>query len=211
MDDDAQRAQHATAAAAVRRLGHALIARSIEPELLGEITAQLDDLSARVEAAESRTRLPNSSRSFYEPPTKDSPAAHKNLFAESIISGDLNALGVAAELWREGDVAVMEATLGPAFEGVPGRSHGGIVAAMVDETMGIVLAIHNEAAYTGRLTVTYRAGTPVGVPVTCRCWLTERQGRKLLMRGEVRHGELLCAEAEAVFITVDPVAFAEAE
>ena len=205
------RREHSDAAAAVRRLGHALVARATEPELLDEITSVLNSLSDRVERAAKQPRMPNTAKSFYTPPTKTSPPEHKNLFRESIISGDLNALGVAADVWREDDVAVLEVVLGPAFEGAPGRSHGGVVAAMIDETMGIVLAIHSEAAYTGKLNITYRAGTPVGRPVTVRSWLTHREGRKLFMAAEVTDGETLCAEAEAVFIVVDRSAFVDPE
>jgi acyl-coenzyme A thioesterase PaaI-like protein len=207
--DGDPRAAHAAAAAALRRLGNALVGRSIDDELLERIRRGATELAELAEAAPRQSRLPNSARSFYEPPTRDSPPEHRNLFRESIVSGDLNAMGIGAQLWREDEVSVMEVELGPAFEGAPGRSHGGVVAAMLDETFGIVLAIHGEAAYTGRLEVTYRAATPVGRPIRCRGWLVERRGRKLLMRGEVRDGELLCAEAEATFITVDPQRFVE--
>ena len=203
------RSEHAAAAAALRRLGNALVGRAINVELLERIRASATELAEDAEAAPRQARLPNVARSFYEPPTRDSPPEHRNLFRESIVSGDLNAMGIGAELWREGEVAVMEVELGAAFEGAPGRSHGGVVAAMLDETFGILLAIHNEAAYTGRLEVSYRAATPVGRPIQCRCWLVERRGRKLLMHGELRDGELLCAEAEATFITVDPQHFVE--
>ena len=54
-------------------------------------------------------------------------------------------MGLNASLWREGDVAVMEVTLGRAFEGAPGRAHGGIVAALLDETMGLVHVINESA------------------------------------------------------------------
>jgi len=211
MTDSDEREAQATAAAAVRRLGHALVARQLDEQLLHNITETLSGLSDHVEAAPTQRRLPNVANAFYQPPTKDSSRFEKSLFRESIISGDLNALGVGADVWSEDDVAVMEVVLGPAFEGAPGRSHGGIVAALIDETYGIVLAIHGLAAYTGRLDVVYRAGTPVGEPVTCRCWLERQEGRKLFMRGEVKAGTVLCATSEAVFIVVDPAAFIDPE
>jgi len=192
----------------VRRLGHALVAKSADAALLERIAREVDQLAALAEGGPERVRIPNSSRSFFEPPTASSPSEHKHLFAESFISGQLNPLSAGADLWREGDEAVLEVSLGPAFGGAPGRAHGGVVAALIDETMGIVLAIHNEAAYTGRLSVTYRAGTPVGETVTCRARLAGREGRKLFMTAEVRAGELLCAQGEATFITVDKQRFA---
>jgi acyl-coenzyme A thioesterase PaaI-like protein len=202
-------ATHATATAALRRLGHALVARDVDDELLAHLAEVVGALADEVEASPMRDRLAETADRFMAPPTRESPSTEKNLFRESIVAGDLNALGIGAELWREGDDAIAEVTLGAAFEGAPGRSHGGIVAAIFDETMGVVLALEQTAAYTGRLSITYRAGTPVGSPLRCRCSLSRREGRKLFITGELRAGELLCAEAEATFITVEPQRFVE--
>ena len=60
----------------------------------------------------------------------------RQLFSDSIVAGAANPMGLAARLWRDGDVACMQVTLGKAFEGAPGRAHGGVVAALLDEVMG---------------------------------------------------------------------------
>jgi acyl-coenzyme A thioesterase PaaI-like protein len=117
-------------------------------------------------------------------------------------------MGVAAQILRDGDDAVLRARSGEAFEGAPGRAHGGMVAALFDEVMGFVLSITCTPAFTGRLTVTYRAPVPLGVPLEFRARLTRRDGRKLLMAGEARRGDTVLAEAEALFVAVDPVRFA---
>jgi acyl-coenzyme A thioesterase PaaI-like protein len=103
---------------------------------------------------------------------------------------------------------VLHATLGDAFEGAPGRAHGGIVAALFDEAMGFVLSIACTPAFTGRLSVTYRAPVPLGVPLEFRARLTRRDGRKLLMAGEARHGDTLLAQADSLFVAVDSKRFA---
>ena len=46
--------------------------------------------------------------------------------------------------------AVARVRLGHAFEGAPGRAHGGIVASIFDDVMGIVLTIHSTPAFTAR-------------------------------------------------------------
>ena len=92
-------------------------------------------------------------------------------FPYDIVTGKANPMGMAADITRDGDVAVLRIALGPAFEGAPGRAHGGAVAALVDEVMGFVLSIHATPAYTGRLTVTYRAPTPLGVELEIRARL----------------------------------------
>ena len=47
-------------------------------------------------------------------------------------------------------------TLGPAFEGAPGRAHGGVVAAIIDETIGYVLPILGVLAYTANVNIDQR-------------------------------------------------------
>ena len=97
----------------------------------------------------------------------------------------------------------MEAVIGKAFEGAPGRSHGGIIATLIDETMGFVLGLHGLFALTARLVVTYRAAAPVGQSVVARAWLEHRDGRKLTIGATVTAGDVRVADAEALFITVD--------
>jgi hypothetical protein len=63
-----------------------------------------------------------------------------------------------------------------AHEGAPGRSHGGVVAALFDDVFGFLLTLVVEPAFTGELTVRYEAGVPIGVPLTCRVRITERVG-----------------------------------
>ena len=74
--------------------------------------------------------------------------------------------------------------------------------------MGVVLSIIGTFAYTGRLTVTYRAPTSLQVPLEFRARLVERQGRKLHISAEGRHGDTVVAEAKALFIAVDQQHFA---
>lgn len=195
------------AAAALRRLGHAIVAHQVDDELLDGITTRALELSTQVEATPARIRATlDMVDSVFVLPPPDGSGRIK--FPDGIVTGKANPLGMAAEMGREGDVAVLRTTLGPAFEGAPGRAHGGVVAALLDEVMGFVLSIHATPAYTGRLTVTYRAPTPLGVEVELRAKLHSRHGRKLRIEGDARHGTALLAHAEGLFIAVDPGRFA---
>jgi len=70
-----------------------------------------------------------------------------------------------------------------------------------------VLSIHATPAYTGRLTVTYRAPTPLGVELEMRARLRSRHGRKLRIDAVARHGTAVIAQGEGLFIAVDPERF----
>ena len=42
--------------------------------------------------------------------------------------------------------------------------------------------------------------TPVGVELEVRVWMDRIEGRKRFVRGELKHGPVLCAEAEGLFV-----------
>ncbi len=99
-------------------------------------------------------------------------------------------------------------TLGAAHEGAPDRSHGGIVAGLIDDTYGFVLQLLGEMAFTGELAIRYEAGVPIGEPLVCRAELDRREGRKLFMRAVLTigaTGEVL-VRSTATFIAVNPAA-----
>ena len=109
-----------------------------------------------------------------------------------------------ATLWREGDTAVMEVTLGKAFEGAPGRAHGGIVAALIDETMGLVPRDRTRPpGLHSQLDITYVAPTPIYEAITARARLVRHDGRKRHVDATVSAGSTVVARASALFIEVD--------
>ncbi|HLI72783.1 MAG TPA: PaaI family thioesterase [Acidimicrobiales bacterium] len=195
------------AAALLRSLGHAIVTHEVGDEHFAEMSAWLRAALARVEEAPARTRpsLEMKRDVFAAAPPDGGARSH---FPDCIVTGLANPMGMAAQARRDGDDGVVCTTLGAAFEGAPGRAHGGAVAALFDEVMGFVLSIHATPAYTGRLSVTYRAPTPLGEELEFRARLRSRHGRKLTMEAEARHAGSVIAEAEGIFVAVDPERFA---
>jgi acyl-coenzyme A thioesterase PaaI-like protein len=192
----------------MRRLGHAVVAHEVSDDLFATMTSTFEALLAQVEGSPARQVPPlDMSRDLFTvaPPQGRAGGSY---FPDCIMTGSANPMGVAAETRRDGDDAVVRATLGPAFEGAPGRAHGGVVAALFDEVMGFVLSIACTPAFTGRLSVTYRAPVPLGVPLEFRARLARRDGRKLLIEGDARHDDVVLAQADALFIAVEPARFA---
>jgi len=189
------------AADALRRLGHALVGHEIEDDTFTAIAMWARAQLPTVEAGAPRSRpVDDMKRRLFDAPPADGDSMDH--FPDCVVSGRANPMGIAIEVHREGDDAVARVTLGAAFEGAPGRAHGGIVAAVFDDTMGFVLSMERTPAFTGRLSVSYRAPTPVGEPLEFRCRLAERTDRKLLITGEARHGDQIVAEAEGLFIAI---------
>ena len=193
----------------LRELGHAYVGHALSDDQLRDLAESLRHHLERVEASPPRirTRPEGGFATFKMSVPEHGQGERRQLFADSIVSGGANPMGLGAWLWRDGDQAVMEATLGKAFEGAPQRAHGGIVAALIDETMGLVLAIHEALAFTVQLDITYLAPTPINQTIYARAWLERKEGRKMFMRAEVTSGEATIAEASSLFIEVDPTRF----
>jgi acyl-coenzyme A thioesterase PaaI-like protein len=191
------------AAAALRRLGHALVGRHCDDEILDRLAADTERAASELEAGEPRSRPVDAmKRRVYEQPPAD--GAGMDHFPDCIVSGQANPMGIAITVHRDGDDAVARVCFGPAFEGAPGRAHGGVVAAVFDDTLGFVLSMLQTPAFTGQLTVSYLAPTPVGEDLEFRARLRERNGRKLLIEGEARHEGQLVATCEGLFIAIPP-------
>lgn len=194
------------AAGALRRLGHALVGHHVAEDTLHRIAQFVEDVLPEVTAGERRSRpVDDMKRRLFEVVPED--GAGMDHFPDCVVSGRANPMGIAIRVHREGGDAVARVALGAAFEGAPGRAHGGIVAAVFDDTMGFVLSMERTPAFTGRLTVTYRAPTPVEEELEFRARLRERSGRKLVVDGEALWRGDRVAEAEGLFIAIPPERF----
>jgi len=74
------------------------------------------------------------------------------------------------------------------FNGYPGVTHGGIVAALLDETAGRTLLMDGgfeDLMVTAKLEVVYRLPTPTGVPLQVVGRLLRRSGPRAEARAEL--------------------------
>ncbi len=137
-------------------------------------------------------------------------------FAESSNSGDARAMfdsspviglgnPVAPPLRAVivGDHVEATVTFGNAYEGPPGHVHGGIVAAAFDEVLGMAQSLSGAAGMTGTLTIKYRQPTPLHRELLFTGRVVRREGRKIFASGTLHAAEVLCAEAEGIFVSVD--------
>lgn len=90
------------------------------------------------------------------------------------------------------------------FLGGNGAVHGGAVSLLFDEVFGRLANSHRTPSRTASLKTDYRAVTPVGVELDVHVWLERVEGRKRWVRGTLKHGQVLCVEAEALFLELRP-------
>ena len=191
------------AASALRELGHALVGHDVDETVLDEIATFAERTARSVVTGTSRHRPVEAMKAelWADPPPDGGTLRH---FPDCVVSGPANPMGIAIDVRRDGDEVVAEVALGAAFEGAPGRAHGGVTAAVFDDVMGYVLQVHRTPAYTGRLEVTYRAPVPIGPPLVIRAGRVGRDGRKLWIQARMTTtDDQLLGEAQGLFITVD--------
>jgi len=168
----------------------------------------IEAAAADVEAAADRFS-DHTSKSIYEGFAESANAgAPFGFFDHSPMLGRANPLAPPIELWLDGDVIRGRATFGAGYEGPPGCVHGGYVAAAFDEVLGSTQSLSGSPGMTARLTVNYRKPTPLGVELHFEGRLEAVDGRKIYTRGELYAGDVLCAEAEGLFVSIAPGAFA---
>ena len=168
----------------------------------------IDAAAAEVEAAASRFSA-HTSKSMYEGYAESANAGEPFAFFDhSPMLGRANPLAPPIELWLEDGRILGKATFGAAYEGPPGCVHGGYIAAAFDEVLGSTQSLSGNPGMTGRLTVNYRKPTPLQTELRFVGELLRVEGRKIFTQGELWAGDVLCAEAEGLFISMDSGLFA---
>jgi acyl-coenzyme A thioesterase PaaI-like protein len=164
-----------------------------------ELRAAADGLERYAErlAKHSRRSLP---LGFGETANAGDVAA---FFDYSPMIGLSNPLAPPIRLRVEDDVVHGAVRFGAAYEGPPGCVHGGFVAAAFDEVLGFVQSTTGQPGMTGTLTIRYRKPTPLDTDLRFEATVQRVEGRKIFAEGRLYAGDVLTAEAEGIFISVD--------
>jgi acyl-coenzyme A thioesterase PaaI-like protein len=169
-----------------------------------ELSAAADGLERYAERLKKHPRLKHF-QGYAESATAGDVGA---FFDQSPMIGLANPLAPPITLAKTGDRSAEGwVTFGSAYEGAPGCVHGGFVAAAFDEVLGFVQSLSGSPGFTGTLTVRYRNPTPLHTELHFQCELLRTERRKIFTDGRVTAGDLLCAEAEAIFVSARPGRF----
>jgi acyl-coenzyme A thioesterase PaaI-like protein len=200
---DADQKQQLSKWQARRRLAASLrraLARVLERDLP---ESELDSAAAVLDRyAEGLTRYPKLGYALFRD--------------ENVMSGDVTAyfdkspvIGLATPLaapviaYMRGDDHVEgRAVFGIAHEGAPGCVHGGIVAAVFDEILSFTQPPTGQPGVTASLTIRYRAPTPLHTELVFEADLVRTEGRKIFAQGRCRAGDVVTAEAEALYVRI---------
>jgi hypothetical protein len=116
------------------------------------------------------------------------------------VGGWSNPLAPGMSMWFEEGVALAKVSCGWAYEGPPGHVHGGYVAALLDQFMGVAQILGKNPGMTGTLKVRYLRPTPLNTELNMRAELVSQEGRKTTMLGTIEANGETTASCEALFI-----------
>jgi acyl-coenzyme A thioesterase PaaI-like protein len=97
---------------------------------------------------------------------------------------------------------VGEVEFGKAFEGAPGCVHGGFVAAVLDEALGMACIFGGGPAMTAELTTRYLRHTPIETPLKIEARLEAVDGKKVRTSGHVTAAGVVVVDSTGLFIQV---------
>ncbi|MBA3654069.1 MAG: PaaI family thioesterase [Actinobacteria bacterium] len=190
------------AADSVRSVIDRMFATKAPEDALADVTALVS------QAAAILARYPRS-RPFEGFPEAANAGDPHAFFDHSPFAGRANPLAPPIEMEIKDQTVVGRVHYGAAYEGPPGSVHGGHIAAAFDEVLGMAQSLGGQPGMTGTLTIRYRKPTPLKTALRIEAGIDRIEGRKTFTTGAMYAGDLLTAEAEAVFIRVDMARIAE--
>jgi len=127
--------------------------------------------------------------------------SYRNCF----VCGKDNPIGLKVEFYQRDNQVVTHFTPGPEHQGYPGRMHGGIASALLDETIGRAAYIRGFWTFTMKFEVKYRKPIPLGEEITVVGEMTRDRGRVIEARGFVLLADgSVAVEGSGFFVKLKP-------
>lgn len=184
----------------LRDLCTSWLERDLDVTAAAAFARKVDELHGLLASAPRRDRFSPPVEQIFLAPRPDGASLED--VPDSIVSGSQNPLGLGLEVRRDGEAAVARIRLGPTYMGPPGRVHGGVLAAILDDLTRASLLVLGVPAFTARLEVNFRAAAPIGALLVFRSQLERRDNRKIHVALEVRNEDVLVADGNALLVTI---------
>jgi acyl-coenzyme A thioesterase PaaI-like protein len=188
---------------ALRRLNSLAVTSMADAEvytrMAGQINAQADTL-ARSEQQRGKLEQMDPDLDYAQ---QRSTVSHEI----SPLTGLSNPIAPPMNIWFEDDKVKASVTMGWQFEGPPGCIHGGYIAALFDDFLGVGQKLTGKIGFTGTIQIRYIKPTPLDQEIKLVGWLERQDGRKNTLRGEMYAGNTLTASAEGLFIQMPVLSY----
>ncbi len=142
--------------------------------------------------------------------TTKQPSSH-----HCFVCGRKSPVGLKMDFYSTGPGEVTaEYTVPEIYQGYPGVVHGGIVAAMLDETAGRTVMADGETRFfvTLKMEIKYRKTIPTETPLQIIGRLTSSRGRRATAQGQVLLPDgKVAAQADLILVEIPADIMADAD
>ena len=99
---------------------------------------------------------------------------------------------------------------GSGTQGPPGFAHGGSIAAVLDEAMGLAAWISGKTVVSAKLTVDFREMLPLRTIATIEAWVDSIKGRKVITKSKIfdDNGKIF-SKSEGLYINIPKEKFGD--
>ncbi|ROS01912.1 thioesterase superfamily protein [Sinobacterium caligoides] len=119
------------------------------------------------------------------------------------LDGKCNPLAPPIMVWMDDEAIYGSVNMGWHYEGPPNSVHGGFVAALFDQFLGLGQKITGQPGVTGSLTTRYHKPTPLNTELKLTGKVVSIEGRKNTLRAEIWANGSMTASCEGLFISID--------
>lgn len=119
------------------------------------------------------------------------------------VCGDKNPAGLHITFSFDGNDAIAETSIAPAFQGWKGIIHGGIVTTLLDEVMAKACIFSGHNAVTRDIAVKFRKPVSSNVQLTLRGRVKDTRGPLIITSAELEQDGIVKASAEATFAVMN--------
>jgi acyl-coenzyme A thioesterase PaaI-like protein len=135
----------------------------------------------------------------------EAPEGHR-VARDREMGSDVHPMLVKYEATDTSDTSLAgTVTFNHAHMGGGGAVHGGVIPMLFDDLLGMFVSRRGQPnSRTAFLNVNYRSVTPVLRALRVDARIEKIEGRKTFVTGTISDGDLVCAEAEALFVRLLP-------
>ncbi len=191
-------------AASVRQLMAEAVACDVPDDLFAGAAEKIEGFTEKLAVYKRRKRV-------YKPFTEDSMKrdgkyiSYREMEDLSPVTGLSNPVSPPVRVYTEDNITTFgEVTFPVTFEGPPGLVHGGYVAAVLDEFLGIAQTFAGVPGVTGSLKIRFRSPCPLNTLLFLEGKVTSVEEGKKFVTGVMKAGDTMIADSEAVFIIIQP-------
>ncbi|MRI32880.1 PaaI family thioesterase [Endozoicomonas sp. OPT23] len=181
------------AAEAARKMIENFVICTAEEDTLNQLADQLEA------AAEKLAETPLTNGRFEGSGLKEETFNDRG-YELGPVEGRCNPLAAPLTTWINDKGVHGRVNMGWRYEGPPYTVHGGHVAALFDQFLGVGQKTTGTPGVTGELSIRYHKMTPLNTDLELFGWLEKSEGRKIVMSAEIRANGEVTASCKCLFI-----------